>query len=75
MKALLNDIDYLLARIEDTTVNNVGEEEVARMRKRLAFAIKQEGFPGQLLCIHSSTEVVPGVFGGVYCNGCGEKIE
>lgn len=74
MEKLLNDIDDLLAYMEDFTHGKDGED-ITRMRRRIAFSLKSMDFSGQILCIHSNREVVPGVFGGIYCNNCGEKIE
>lgn len=75
MKALLNDIDDIFSRLEESTFDNVRKDEIEYTRKRIAFALKQADFDGQILCIHSNQYMVPGVFGGTYCNDCGEKIE
>ncbi|MEK6829117.1 MAG: hypothetical protein AABY15_03240 [Nanoarchaeota archaeon] len=74
MKVLLEDIDDLFAHFEDFTHGKDGED-ITRIRKRIAMSLKQFNFDEQILCIHSSREFVPGVFGGIYCNDCEEKIE
>lgn len=73
MKKLLDDIDDLLARLEDFTHGEDGMD-ITRMRKRISLAAYQLGGPGEI-CEHKEKDYVPGVFGGVYCKDCNAKVE
>lgn len=73
MEELLNEIDELLAHFEDFTHGKDGED-ITKMRGRIALALRQYNVSGQV-CSHKRKDYVAGVFGGVYCQDCKEKLE
>lgn len=73
LEKLLNEIDALLTRFEDFTHKKDGED-ITKMRGKIALALRQYNTNGQI-CSHTQKEYVAGVFGGVYCKDCKEKLE
>lgn len=73
MKKLLYEIDDLLAHLEDFTHRKDGED-ITKMRAKISLACDQLDSTGEV-CEHKEKEVVPGVFGGIYCKKCEYKLE